>query len=158
VPGLYLLPCGPVPPNPSELLASKRFDLLMQTLAGAFDRIIIDSPPLTSVADARILGSAADATLLVVRINQSMRRSAALAVDALQRAGANLAGIVANDVVAPRHYRYYGGSWQYAAGPKRLNGAGLVAADELRSGKGRGRIVPDEVFAIDDPDWAAGKA
>ena len=42
--------------NPSELLASKRFDLLMQTLAGAFDRIIIDSPPLTSVADARILG------------------------------------------------------------------------------------------------------
>ena len=93
-----------------------------------------------------------------MRINQSMRRSAALAVDGLQRAETNLVGIVANDVVAPRHYRYYGGSWQYAASPRRLNGADLLAADELRSGKGRGRIVPDEVLAIDDPDWAASKA
>jgi capsular exopolysaccharide synthesis family protein len=158
VPGLYLLPCGPVPANPSELLASKRFDLLMQTLAGAFDRIIIDSPPLTSVADARILASAADATLLVVRINQSMRRAATVAVEALGRAEANLAGIVANDVVAPRHYRYYGGSWQYAASPKRLNGAALMAADESRNGNGRLQIVPEEVLAIDDPDWSAGTA
>src|SRR5439155_21513343 len=51
VAGLYLLPCGPVPANPSELLASKRFSDVMPALIGAFDRIIIDSPPLMSVAD-----------------------------------------------------------------------------------------------------------
>jgi polysaccharide biosynthesis transport protein len=163
VPGLYLLPCGPVPPNPSELLASKRFDLLMQTLAGAFDRIIIDSPPITSVADTRILASAAEATVLVVRINQSMRRSAALAVEALEKAEANLAGVIANDVATPRQYRYYGGSWQYAVGLKRLSGTNGAdgsngADDDSWPGNGRGRTVPDEVLAIDDPDWSAGKA
>ena len=69
--GLYLLPCGPVPSNPAELLAGKRFEQALETLADSFDRVVIDSPALSAVSDARSLAILADATLLVLRINHS---------------------------------------------------------------------------------------
>lgn len=120
VPHLHVLPCGPIPRDPSEQLADKRFDRVMQKLAESFDRIIIDSPPVMSVTDAQILAAAADATLLVLRMNWSARQVVLDARDALERVGANLVGIVANDVSPRRAYRYYGGSWQYAAHANRL--------------------------------------
>jgi capsular exopolysaccharide synthesis family protein len=108
---LYLLPAGPLPANPSDLLTGKRFALQMEALRGAFDRIVIDSPPLSTSADANVLARSADGTLLVVRMNRSLRETAAAAAEALQRAGASLLGVVANDVQAgraPRRYAYAG--------------------------------------------------
>ena len=67
---LHLLPCGVIPPNPAELIMSKRFQRLLGALREYFDYVVIDSPPLSSVSDARILGSQADATLLVRQILQ----------------------------------------------------------------------------------------
>lgn len=118
VPNLYLLPCGPVPRSPSEMLASDRFKFLAKTLCEAFDRVIIDSPPLEEVADARILAAVADATVLVLRMNKSMQRAGVLAVAGLNEVGANLMGAVANDVRVGigAGYRVEGGPWQYAAG------------------------------------------
>ena len=118
VANLYLLPCGPVPRNPSEMLASDRFKFLTKTLCEAFDRVVIDSPPLEEVADGRILAAAADATVLVLRMNKSMQRSGVLAVSGLNEVGANVVGVVANDVRvgAGAGYRVEGGPWQYAAG------------------------------------------
>ncbi|MGZ7267182.1 exopolysaccharide biosynthesis protein, partial [Streptococcus pyogenes] len=55
VPGLWVLPCGPIPPNPSELLHTSRFRDLLREAAGKFDRIIFDSPPLGAVTDAAII-------------------------------------------------------------------------------------------------------
>lgn len=63
---LSVLPTGPVPPNPSELLSSKRMERLIATLAKNFDMVIFDVPPLGSVTDAQILASKVDATVLVV--------------------------------------------------------------------------------------------
>jgi polysaccharide biosynthesis transport protein len=119
VDGLYVLPCGAVPANPSELLTGKQFALLIQTLAAAFDRLIFDSPPLVNFADARILGAAADATILVVRMNQSARHLGLLALDGLHRVGANVVGAVANDMAPALAYRRYGGAWEYAASDVR---------------------------------------
>lgn len=128
VPGLYLLPCGPVPGSPSELLSSKRFHRLMQALGETFDRIVIDSPPLMNVADGRILAAAADVTLLVLRMNRSMRALGAMAVDGLDKVGANVLGAIANDVPADRaDQNYSSGSWQYAAHSRRLL-AGITSA------------------------------
>jgi capsular exopolysaccharide synthesis family protein len=107
VPGLYVLPAGPLPPNPSDLLTGRRFALLMEALRSAFDRIVIDSPPLATSSDGMVLASSADATLLVVRLNQSLRDTATRAVDALQRSGANVLGVVANDVPPARAARRY---------------------------------------------------
>ena len=144
VPGLHLLPCGPVPANPSELLASKRFQLLLHALCATFDRVIIDSPPLLTVTDACVLSASADATLLVLRMNQSMRTPTALALDALDKVGARVLGAIANDVPVGRSYGYYrGGSWHYAASARRLlastagtNGDG--AGEDHREHNGNG--------------------
>src|SRR5687767_14579930 len=92
VPNLYVLPCGPVPRNPSETLASDRFRFLLKTLCEAFDRVVIDSPALETVADGRILAAAADVTVLILRMNQSMQRSGVLAVAGLNEVGANVLG------------------------------------------------------------------
>lgn len=156
VPNLYLLPCGPVPESPAELLASRRFARLLAALGKAFDRIIIDSPPLMSAADGRILGAAADGTLLVLRMNQSMRKFGLMALDGLEKVGANMLGAIANDVPHGAGYdHYYGGSQQYAADRIRLPlhsdaSAALlpVPAGASRNGNGARSALP-----IEEPDW-----
>ncbi|MDB5293995.1 MAG: Tyrosine-protein kinase ptk, partial [Phycisphaerales bacterium] len=157
VAGLYLLPCGPVPSNPSELLASKRFSQLMRALVETFDRIVIDSPPLMTVADARILAASADATVLVLRMNQSMRKYGIMAVDSLERVGANVLGAVANDVPTTKADNYYGGSWQYASSAKRLMAsAPSRLPDETAPVPARPvRRPAEEAFDIAEPDWSA---
>ena len=97
-PGLYVLPCGPVPPNPAEILNGKRFAQVMEALCGAFDRVVLDSPPVMPVTDARILAAAADVTVLVLRADKSTRHVSVHARDGLQSVGADIAGVVVNDV------------------------------------------------------------
>jgi capsular exopolysaccharide synthesis family protein len=122
VPGLHVLPCGPLPTNPSELLASRRFELLLRTLAAGFDRVVIDSPPLLNVTDARVLATLADATVFVLRMNRSVRRLGSLALNGLASVGANVVGAVAVDVrggTGSHCYGFYGGgAWQYAGAPR----------------------------------------
>ena len=67
VPNLHAIPCGPVPPNPSELLGSRRMVNLLETLRKTYSRIIIDSPPVTAVTDAVVLAKCVDGLVLVVR-------------------------------------------------------------------------------------------
>ena len=95
------------------MLASDRFKFLLKTLCEVFDRVIIDSPPLEEVADGRILAAAADATVLVLRMNRSMQRSGVLAVSGLNEVGANVLGAVANDVRTVAAWRA-DADWQYA--------------------------------------------
>jgi capsular exopolysaccharide synthesis family protein len=102
VTNLHLLPCGPIPDQPSDLLTSKRFSLLLEALLGAFDRIVIDSPPLATAAEGQVLAAAAEGTLLVVRMKHSPRDLAHASMCELRRVGANVVGVVANDV-APRN-------------------------------------------------------
>jgi capsular exopolysaccharide synthesis family protein len=146
--GLYVLPCGAVPANPAELIEGRGFRQVIDALKGTFDRVIIDSPPVMVVADARVIASSADATLLILRMNKSDRRLAALALDVLQRAGANVLGWVANDM-AQAAERYGGGYGYY--GPPAEDGAadGVVEqrtaacdAADLPAAPGRPVLVP----------------
>jgi capsular exopolysaccharide synthesis family protein len=147
VPNLYLLPCGPVPLNPSELLTGRRFDRLMRALSASFDRVIIDSPPLTVFTDARVLAAGADATLLVLRMNQSVRELGLWALDGLGRVGANVVGAIANDVSPGRAYRRYGGTWQYAA--QSADRVGRAAGEPLAL------AGSSDVLTIEEPDWSS---
>lgn len=131
VPGLYVLPCGEIPSNPSELLASQAFSHLVAQLADTFDRIVFDSPPLMSVTDGRILAASADATVLVLRMSRAMRRLGVLAVEGLEEVGANVRGAIANDVPAPAERSYFGRSWQYATSARRLLGTVVRPARAL---------------------------
>lgn len=111
VPNLSVLPTGPIPPNPAELLHSASFQRLLETLSQRFDRIVIDSPPLVPVTDAAILSSMVDTTLVVVRAFQTRKDLAKQAVRSLRDVNARIAGAVLNDVDFARgeygYYQYY---------------------------------------------------
>lgn len=116
---LYVLPCGALPTDPSAQLAGKAFTRLMQRLAATFDRVIIDSPPVMTVTDAHILAANADVTLLVLRLNRSTRDLVRHSCDALERVGATLLGVVANDVPSAIANHYYGGLGPYPSSERR---------------------------------------
>jgi succinoglycan biosynthesis transport protein ExoP len=108
VKGLYVLLCGPVPGNPSELLSSERMRSLVNEASEEFEFVIFDSPPLLDVADARILGSLLDTTVLVVKGARTHRQLAQYARSQLQSAGANVLGVVLNNLdVRLDDYPYY---------------------------------------------------
>jgi capsular exopolysaccharide synthesis family protein len=115
VPNLHLLPCGPVPPNPAEILSTERFAALVDRLRGKFDRVILDSPPVLAVTDAVILSRVVDGTILVVRAGRTAREALHRARGALAAVNANLLGVVLNDVDLrnPHYYGHYGYASHY---------------------------------------------
>ncbi|EFV90493.1 protein-tyrosine kinase [Dietzia cinnamea P4] len=92
--GVDLLACGPLPPNPSELLASDTAQRLVKELRAKYDYVIIDSPPLLPVTDGALLARITDGALLVVRTNRTTSEQFAQAVDNLNKADAELLGVV----------------------------------------------------------------
>src|SRR3954470_10230803 len=104
--GLDVLPCGPTPANPSEILNSQTFADILDELADKYDLILLDSPPVMPVTDARILAASADATVLALRAEKSTRKGAIYSRDVLRSVGSRLLGVVVNDV--PRRKGVYG--------------------------------------------------
>jgi len=107
VPGLRLLTSGPIPPNPAELLGSQRMAQLLQVLNQEAEMVIVDSPPVLSVADAAILANAADGVVLVADAGRTRREMARRAKESLERAGANLLGMVLNRMTRQTSGYYY---------------------------------------------------
>jgi polysaccharide biosynthesis transport protein len=125
--GLFLLPSGPIPPNPAELLASARLREVLDRVGTMFDHIVIDAPPVLGLADAPLLASQCEGTIMVIQAG-AIRRAAALnAVNRLNAAGAYmLGGVLTKFSAAKSGYGYgygYGYGDQYAYGqgdePKR---------------------------------------
>lgn len=107
---LYVIPSGPTPPNPSELIGSKRMEKLIAALQEAFDLVIYDAPPVLSVTDAQILATKVDGTILVVRENKAEKEAVRQAVGLIQHVRAKIIGTVLNDVTGSStgYYGYYG--------------------------------------------------
>lgn len=112
IPNLFVLACGPIPPNPSELLHSQRFGELVREALEHYDRVIFDSPPLGAVTDAAVLAPQLDATLVVVKAHETTRDALASALRQLRDVGANVAGGVLNDL-DPRRKGYGAGDYYY---------------------------------------------
>ncbi|MHC4728896.1 MAG: tyrosine-protein kinase family protein, partial [Planctomycetota bacterium] len=107
--GLDLLTCGSEVPNPSEMINSKQFSDILQSLSKKYDRVVIDSPPVMPVTDSQILSAICDVTVVVLRADKSSRRTSQQARDGLESVGAHLLGAVVNDVSRRNgHYGYYG--------------------------------------------------
>lgn len=105
-----IIPSGPLPPNPSELLGSKRMKELIETLKDKYDVIIIDSPPVLTVSDSMILGRIVDGLLLVTRGGKTTYELAGRAIKSLTDMKENLLGVVINALDIKKgeyYYRYY---------------------------------------------------
>lgn len=107
VPHLFLVTSGPIPPNPSELLGSERMREFLTLAQGRFDSIILDSPPILSVADAAILATQSKGVLLVIKAEAVPRKLALEARNHLLEVKASLLGTLLNDVNVNRNGYYY---------------------------------------------------
>lgn len=112
IPNLSLLPCGPIPPNPAELISSSRMKELLKELAARYDHILIDSPPMMNVTDPVILSSMVDGVILVVHGGKSPRATVQRARQELLGVGAKIFGVVLNNIDLRRegydsYYYYY---------------------------------------------------
>jgi capsular exopolysaccharide synthesis family protein len=113
---LSILPAGPLPPNPADLMHSERFRQLIRDLRGRFDRVVFDSSPVAPVTDATILSAYVDATMLVVRSYTTRKDAARHALRAILDIGSKTAGVVLNAVDFSKHeYKYatYYGRYGY---------------------------------------------
>ncbi len=108
---LWVLPAGPTPPNPADLMHSEAFGRLLLELQSRFDRVVIDSPPACVVTDSVVISTRVDATLLVVRARRTRRDAARRALRALSDVGGALPGFIMNAVTSTSEgypYKYYG--------------------------------------------------
>lgn len=106
---LRLLPSGPLPPNPADLVGSERMALVVERLLDEADFILFDAPPVITVTDAAILAARLNGVLMVVRAGKTRREDAEQAKELLERLGVRIVGAVLTDAeVDARKGRYYG--------------------------------------------------
>lgn len=125
-PNLFMIPTGPLPPNPAELLSSAKMVSLLSLAAEKFQHVILDGPPVLGLADALVLGNLADGTILVVAAGTTRRGYAQGAIKRLKTARARLLGGILTKLDArgnaygyyQSYYYYYGDS---ASASKRLS-------------------------------------
>ncbi|MDD5432300.1 MAG: polysaccharide biosynthesis tyrosine autokinase [Candidatus Omnitrophica bacterium] len=121
IPNLFIIPTGTIPPNPSELLSSKKIITLLEDLKGKFNRIIVDSPPVLSVADSQILSNIVDGVVLVVK-------GASTRLEAVDRAKKKLSeaksgrtiGVIVNNIAPEKEDKYYYYHYYYSEEGKKV--------------------------------------
>ena len=109
LPTLFVLPAGPPPPNPAELLASSNMRDVVAELREQYDHIVIDTPPTLSVTDAVVMSTRADAVVLVIRSGQTTKQALRRSREILMQVNARIAGVLLNAVNlnSPDYYYYY---------------------------------------------------
>ncbi|WP_324749097.1 polysaccharide biosynthesis tyrosine autokinase [Sphingomonas sp. LY54] len=117
---LCIIPCGPLPPNPAELLSSPRLKALIAEASAEFDLVILDGPPVLGLADAPLLGAVTRGTLMVIESGKTRTKAAVDAINRLQSSGSHIIGAVLTKF---RHQAHgYGYGYDYE--PYRYGGVG----------------------------------
>jgi capsular exopolysaccharide synthesis family protein len=134
---LLVLPSGPIPPNPSELLGSQHMDALVRQLENEVDLVLIDAPPLLPVTDAAVMSTLVTGAIIVVRAGKTTRDQARRALDSLHGVGAHVYGVVLNMVPTkgPDAYRYGYYGYGYAAQERARNGGHRKADEPAAAGR-----------------------
>ena len=126
---LHAFCSGPIPPNPSELLASPEMTEMIRQVRDAYDVVIFDCPPVLPVTDAAVLSSKVDCVLMVYYVNRAAREALLRAKVQLENVGAKILGVVLNHIPAEGrlgysyyyyHYHYYGESSKDESGARIL--------------------------------------
>jgi polysaccharide biosynthesis transport protein len=142
IPNLWVVPSGPRPPNPSEMLGSARMVALLERFAHHFTYVVIDTPPVMAVTDALVVSAKTDATLLVAEQGRTTIPGLKHTREAIERVGGRTIGVVMNKLRAEGsgYYYYYSRSYNYVYGgtPPTRNGrknGGAKPADELEDAR-----------------------
>lgn len=106
IPNLGLIPSGPVPPNPSEILGSKKMGKILEDLRNYFDIILLDSPPVLVVSDLHVLASTLDGILLVATYGVTEKNAILRAKESILKVGGKVLGVVENKI--PQDAKGYG--------------------------------------------------
>ena len=115
IPNLWVLPCGPTPPNPAELLLTDRFKEILSDLSEKYDWVILDSPPLNAVTDAVVLSRLSDGAILVVQAGQTLREDLVRVRRQLADVDANVLGVILNDLdLSDKKHGYYYYAYGYS--------------------------------------------
>jgi polysaccharide biosynthesis transport protein len=107
VPNLDVICCGATPSNPSELISSKRMIQFLDEASQRYDRVILDCPPVSAVADPLVVGAMADGVVFVTKFNKIRREHAVRSVQRIQDAGIHIIGLVLNDIDFEGKDSYY---------------------------------------------------
>lgn len=107
---LTILPAGKIPPNPAEMLASKAMTAFLEEMKKHFDYIVLDTPPLQAVADAQILSTKVDGSIIVVRAGVTKKDAVNNAVSIIKKVNGDIIGTVLNaaEYKKDKYYYYYG--------------------------------------------------
>lgn len=107
---LTIVPSGKIPPNPAEMLGSKAMTAFLEEMKNYFDYIVLDTPPLQAVADAQVLSTKVDGSLIVVRAGVTKKDAVHNAVSIINKVNGNIIGTVLNaaDNSKDKYYYYYG--------------------------------------------------
>jgi len=137
-PNLRMVPSGPIPPNPADLLGSHRMQSLIRHFREQSDLVVIDTPPALAVADAAILSTMVDGVILVCDPNKTKRRDLRHAREAIEAVGGKILGLVVNRLNPRGGMYYYYGNYNYNYGSVTDDGVSSVASAPARDG-GRSR-------------------
>jgi capsular exopolysaccharide synthesis family protein len=111
---LWLLPCGPLPPNPADLLSTPRFGQVLREATSQFDAVIVDAPPVLGLADAPLLASLVTGVSFAVESGKTRTRAAVEALNRLEASGAHILGAVLTKAAENESgYGYY--NYRYGA-------------------------------------------
>ncbi|MCH7728331.1 MAG: polysaccharide biosynthesis tyrosine autokinase [Planctomycetes bacterium] len=129
---LDVLPCGPRPSDPSELLSSPRMEEVIAWAESNYDQVLVDCPPILAASDAAIVGRLTDGMLLVISPAKNRRRLAIRAVDALAATDVNIVGVVLNNLGDEKDggYSGYGYGYGYGYGDRSGYGYGQDEDDD----------------------------
>ena len=141
--GLFIIPSGPIPPNPVELLNHPRLKELMAYVAENFDRVIYDTPPVIAVTDSAILARLADGVIFSVYGGQSHRDVIKRGIETLSKVGSHIFGVVLNNININRasyydyyYYNYYRYAYEYSDrkdGSKKKRKKSTHPADDIKA-------------------------
>ncbi|MDA3813605.1 MAG: polysaccharide biosynthesis tyrosine autokinase [Candidatus Cloacimonetes bacterium] len=110
---LDVISSGIIPPNPSELLASKRMDEAIESLKEKYDYILFDSPPVIAVTDSMVMANKVDLLILAIRVNQADKNVVKRTKELLENIKVDIAGVVINGIQPHRYYNSYDYNYYY---------------------------------------------
>jgi len=136
---IWILPSGPHPPNPAELLNSRRMKELLAEVRERFDIVLLDTPPVLAVIDPVTISSITDCTVLVVRAGKTTRKPLARAVAEIRKAKSEIVGVIFNEVKIGRqgdagpYYHYY--QYEYASSTDETKAPGQKEEFRIETGR-----------------------